>query len=354
MDTLEETGNSIPFSSLNSPSSTGNCSTTEQEELNTDPDGLFVERNSLTRNADGVGLYGGGLSDTIVQRQSGSRRYILRALIAVFLSACILYVIVDFMGERRIEKALVWFLEWTHEHPYRGIIAVILCYIIATVFFVPGSILTFGAGFAIGSAVENLYLGILLAVIAVFIGASIGSICSFLLGRYLFRDCVIQMAFSYPLFQAIERALETNGLKIMVLLRLSPLIPFNALDYISGITSISLKDYALALLAILPGAIVLCIAGATASSLSDKSTTENSTIKIISIVVGLVSGGYGVYLAGHYSKMELDRILAAQAQVDSTSNDTGTWHTQGDGIVGNANDDDDGDIERSDGTELVL
>ncbi len=165
MDTLEETGNSIPFSSLNSPSSTGNCSTTEQEELNTDPDGLFVERNSLTRNADGVGLYGGGLSDTIVQRQSGSRRYILRALIAVFLSACILYVIVDFMGERRIEKALVWFLEWTHEHPYRGIIAVILCYIIATVFFVPGSILTFGAGFAIGSAVENLYLGILLAVI---------------------------------------------------------------------------------------------------------------------------------------------------------------------------------------------
>ncbi len=108
------------------------------------------------------------------------------------------------------------------------------------------------------------------------------------------------------------RALETNGLKIMVLLRLSPLIPFNALDYISGITSISLRDYALALLAILPGAIVLCIAGASASSLSDRtSSNENSTIKIISIVVGLVSGGYGVYLASYYSKMELDRVSSA-------------------------------------------
>eukprot|EP00531_Pseudo-nitzschia_arenysensis_P015328 CAMPEP_0116129854 /NCGR_PEP_ID=MMETSP0329-20121206/8148_1 /TAXON_ID=697910 /ORGANISM="Pseudo-nitzschia arenysensis, Strain B593" /LENGTH=366 /DNA_ID=CAMNT_0003624153 /DNA_START=122 /DNA_END=1222 /DNA_ORIENTATION=- len=354
MDTSEAgTSDSIPFSPLHSPSSDGNCSSTEQEDLNSDADGIFVERNALTRNTDGV-RYDDEFHTTLPQR-NGSRRYLLRSLVALFLSVCIIYVIVDFCGDRNIEKGLIWFLEWTHEHPYKGIIAVILCYIVATVFFVPGSILTFGAGFAIGSAVENTYLGIFLAVISVFIGASIGSICSFLLGRYLFRDCVLQLAFSYPIFQAIERALETNGLKIMVLLRLSPLIPFNALDYISGITSISLRDYAIALLAILPGAIVLCIAGASASSLSDRtSTSENSTIKIISIVVGLVSGGYGVYLASHYSKMELDRILATQAEVDSMTNGSVSLPEHGDGIVDNTNEgeDTDDDFEGT-GTELV-
>ncbi len=95
----------------------------------------------------------------------------------------------------------------------------------------------------------------------------------------------------------------------MVLLRLSPLIPFNALDYISGITSISLRDYTIALIAILPGAIVLCIAGASAESLSDRTASAgNKVVEAIVIVVGLVLGCYGVYLASHHSKVELDRV----------------------------------------------
>jgi len=106
-----------------------------------------------------------------------------------------------------------------------------------------------------------------------------------------------------------SRALESNGLKIMVLLRLSPLIPYNALDYISGVTSISLKDYTIALVAILPGALMLCFLGASASSLSDRtSSTSSNTIKIITIVSGILFGGCGVYMASYYSKLELDRV----------------------------------------------
>lgn len=139
----------------------------------------------------------------------------------------------------------------------------------------------------------------------------------------------------------------------MVLLRLSPLIPFNALDYISGITSISLTDYAIALIAIIPGAVVLCVAGASAESLSDRTaSTGNSTVEIISIVSGLLLGGYGVYLASYYSKMELDRILAAQSEHDSTGNIAGGWsqNDEGDSILDG---DDTGDIEGFGTTELV-
>ena len=95
--------------------------------------------------------------------RTGPRRHVIRWLIALLLISCIIYVVVDFCGDRKIESTLSTFLEWVHVHPYRGTVAVILCYIIATVFFVPGSILTFGAGFAIGSAVDNTAMGVLLA-----------------------------------------------------------------------------------------------------------------------------------------------------------------------------------------------
>jgi len=95
----------------------------------------------------------------------------------------------------------------------------------------------------------------------------------------------------------------------MILLRLSPLIPFNALDYISGVTSISLRDYTLALVALLPGALLLCFVGASASSLSDATTTSTGkTVKIFTIVSGILFGGCGVWMASYYSKQELDLV----------------------------------------------
>jgi uncharacterized membrane protein len=161
--------NSIPFSSMNPPSTTSIVFMAEHEEIDIDNDRILVERNFLTRNAN-VGGYGG--DESLRQRQlllhmpiqrNGSRRYVLRGLIAFFLIICIVNVIIDYRGDQKIDSSLKSFLNWTHAHPYRGIIAVILCYIIATVFFVPGSILTFGAGYAIGSAVDNKFLGVLLA-----------------------------------------------------------------------------------------------------------------------------------------------------------------------------------------------
>ena len=114
------------------------------------------------------------------------------------------------------------------------------------------------------------------------------------------------MALRYKLFQAIDRALENNGLKIMILLRLSPLIPYTALDYMSGLTSISFWVYLLALVAILPGTIMFCFMGATASSIS--SGGDNETTKTVSLVLGVIFALGGVLVASYYSKMELDMV----------------------------------------------
>ena len=94
----------------------------------------------------------------------------------------------------------------------------------------------------------------------------------------------------------------------MVLLRLSPLIPYNALDYMSGITAIPLWSYTVAMLGMLPGAVSLCFIGASASSLTDNSATENRTLKIVTIVAGVGFAAGGVFVASYYSKRELERV----------------------------------------------
>lgn len=114
------------------------------------------------------------------------------------------------------------------------------------------------------------------------------------------------MASRYKIFTAIDRALEGNGLKIMILLRLSPLVPYTALDYLSGLTSISLWAYSVALVAILPGTIVFCFLGATASSIT--SGGENETVKTVTLILGVTFALLGVCVASYYSKKELDKV----------------------------------------------
>ena len=116
--------------------------------------------------------------------------------------------------------------------------------------------------------------------------------------------------------QSNYAALQSNGLKIMVLLRLSPLIPYNALDYMSGITAIPLWSYAVALIGLLPGTVSLCIVGASASSLTDASSSENLTLKIVTIVLGVVFAASGVFLVSYYSQRELERVSVARCLVN--------------------------------------
>jgi uncharacterized membrane protein YdjX (TVP38/TMEM64 family) len=112
--------------------------------------------------------------------------------------------------------------------------------------------------------------------------------------------------------------MQRNGLRIMILLRLSPLIPFNALDYCSGATAISLLDYSLALLAMIPGVFVFCSVGATASSLVDIAQHDgsaetdkpdgNRALQTCTLVVGIIFALAGIIVASYYAKEELNKV----------------------------------------------
>src|SRR3990167_1956920 len=91
-------------------------------------------------------------------------------------------------------------------------------YVVSTVALLPGSILTLAAGFAYGPV-----WGLAIASPASVAGAT----CAYLLGRTLLRDWAAKKVGGSPRAQAIDEAIEREGFKLVLLLRLSPLFPFN-------------------------------------------------------------------------------------------------------------------------------
>lgn len=64
------------------------------------------------------------------------------------------------------------------------------------------------------------------------VGAIVGCILAFLLGRFVLRDQARRLSSKFKVIKAVDRTIETQGLKLVILLRLSPVVPFSAFNYI--------------------------------------------------------------------------------------------------------------------------
>ncbi len=163
-------------------------------------------------------------------------------------------------------------LLWVKDLGTAGAIAYIVTYIVATVLFLPGSLITLGGGAIFGVGWGFLY---------VFTGATLGSTLAFLVGRYLARGWVEKRIEGNLKFRAIDAAVAREGLKIVLLTRLSPVFPFNLLNYAFGITQVSLKDYVVGALGMLPGTLLYVYMGSLAGDLAQIGTaTANPQTQI--------------------------------------------------------------------------
>ena len=146
-----------------------------------------------------------------------------------------------------------FFLEWIRGLGIYGPIALGLAYVAACVLFVPGFLLTLGAG---------ALFGVVTGTITVSIASTCGAAAAFLIGRYFARDAVSDRVARYPAFEAIDGAVAKEGWKIVGLVRLSPIFPFNVVNYAFGLTRVSLRDYVLASWAgMLPGTVLYVYIG---------------------------------------------------------------------------------------------
>ncbi len=185
----------------------------------------------------------------------------------------------DFNPQALLKDILVWI----ESLGSIGAIAFIGIYIVSTVAFLPAFILTLGSGVLFGVWLGSIY---------VFIGATVGSILAFLVGRYLARDWVAKKIADNDQFRAIDRAVGKEGLKIVLLTRLSPAFPFNLLNYAFGVTGVSVQDYVIGSIGMIPGTIMFVYIGSLAGNLALIGTDAqptNPTLQWTIRIVGLIA-----------------------------------------------------------------
>ena len=102
----------------------------------------------------------------------------------------------------------------------------------------------------------------------VFVGACLGAEAAFLLGRTWLRNWARRRLAVVPKLLAIEQAVSREGLKLVLLTRLSPAFPFSLLNFAYGLSEVSLRDYSIGLIGILPGTILFCGLGALAGDVA--------------------------------------------------------------------------------------
>ncbi len=168
--------------------------------------------------------------------------------------------IIALMGlGRQLGGYLPEFAEWVDGLGWWGPLIFMAGYVAATVAFVPGSVLTLAAGAIFGLASGLVY---------VFIAATVGSAAAFLISRHIARSVIEDRIQNNERFAAIDRAIGRKGLKIVILLRLSPMFPFNLLNYALGLTSVSFTAYVFASPAMLPGTLLYVYYGKIASDVA--------------------------------------------------------------------------------------
>ncbi|XP_057508537.1 uncharacterized protein LOC130791412 [Actinidia eriantha] len=208
-------------------------------------------------------------------------------------------------------KTLKDFLLWVKQDlgPW-GPLVLAVAYIPLTVLAVPASVLTLGGGYL---------FGLPMGFVADSIGATIGATAALLLGRTIGRSYVISKLKNYPKFQAVAIAIQRSGFKIVLLLRLVPLLPFNMLNYLLSVTPVRLGEYMLASwVGMMPITFALVYVGTTLKDLSDVTHgwDEVSKTRWVLIAAGFVISVILMVYTTKVAKASLDKALAENADID--------------------------------------
>lgn len=183
----------------------------------------------------------------------------MNSKLKLILGGCLVTVLVIGATSLNLPGLIQTGLIWVDSLGFWGPVAFIGVYNLATILFVPGVLLTLGGG---------VLFGVILGSIYVFIATTLGATFAFLIGRYLSRGWVYRRVRNNIKFKAINQAVAEQGVKIVFLTRLSPIFPFNLLNYAFGITQVSLKDYLLGSLGMIPGTLMYVYLGSLAGNLA--------------------------------------------------------------------------------------
>ncbi|NNE68997.1 MAG: TVP38/TMEM64 family protein [Rhodothermales bacterium] len=194
----------------------------------------------------------------------------------------------------RVESAGVW-----------GMLVFGLLYVAATVAMLPGTILGLVAGYLYGP---------LVGVLIVSPSSVIGATLAFLLSGNVLRGRAQKALAKVPRFNAISQAVAQDGFLVTFLLRLSPLVPFNVLNYALGLAHVRVRSYVLAsFIGMLPGTAAIVYLGSligNAEQLLSGARPESGQVGLVLSVAGLVATVFVVVVISRIARRRLEAILA--------------------------------------------
>ena len=217
------------------------------------------------------------------------------------LIGCLIAILIIIGNHFNLQGLFSKSLLWVDSLGWLAPVAYIVIYNIATLLFIPGSLLTLKGGCLFGLLWGSIY---------VLIAAVIGATFAFLVGRYISRDWVCQQIGNKPKFQAIDKAVAKRGFKIVFLTRLSPVFPFNLLNYAFGVTKVSLKDYVLGSIGMIPGTIMYVYMGSLIGdiAMNNSSTPTNPETQFAQLLlrgVGLITTVFVTFYVAQVAKKAL-------------------------------------------------
>ena len=244
-------------------------------------------------------------------RSRGHGSTIVRIVLLAAIVAGLLLTAEYFNLQQLFRNALAWI---EGADPI-GPIVFFGLYIAACVLMLPGSILTLGA-----AAVFGVVNGSLL----VSLSSTVGATAAFLVGRYLAREMVARRVAGNPSFRAMDEAVASEGWKIVGLTRLSPVFPFNVLNYAFGLTRVSLRDYMLASwIGMIPGTVMYVYLGSLAGSLAELGAKEGGRTRPPAewalYLVGLIATVAVTVVITRIARRALDRRINPLAKRKETS-----------------------------------
>jgi uncharacterized membrane protein YdjX (TVP38/TMEM64 family) len=147
----------------------------------------------------------------------------------------------EYLSRENFDNLKVWF-------EGLGVVAplvFILVWIAACIFFLPGIPVTVVGAFVFGPIWGTVYS---------LIGATLGATAAFLVGRYAARGMVEGLVQKNQALRKIDAGVERQGWRMLMITRLVPIFPFNAQNFVYGLTKIRLLTYvALTLVFMAPG-----------------------------------------------------------------------------------------------------
>ncbi|KAN0039652.1 hypothetical protein ACTA71_007457 [Dictyostelium dimigraforme] len=244
-----------------------------------------------------------------------TKRLVKLSLIILLIATIGILFVLILIPNSPVNEIMLDFMEWIEQIPkFWGSIILTLIYTISLVFCFPGTPLNFAAGYIFGPWIGS---------ISTVVGCDLGAVLAFFIGRNLTKEWTESRMQTHPKYGQISSAVSKNGLLIIFLLRLSPIIPFGMCNYLFSATNIPFSKYWISTtLGLLPFTIIYTYLGSLMKDLKDifadankdAAEVKSSSSQIAYVTFGVIFSILIFVAVTVITKRTLDKAMQEQSR----------------------------------------